>query len=361
VNDADVFRYHEYDFIFYLYNQLLLNGKITIFLNTEGYSCKDGSDIFRILEDFCRHTKYTKENVTIITGNMLETHQFFNIKHDHKSWYEVPLINKWLSRNDISDIWGIDKTSVKIGSFVGGSKWYRLWISGHLYKFHKKSTVQTFHSSLTEDYTFNDSLDPLADDLGFQELVLLSKDVNLIADSASFLKNCPLIYTNDDSAYIKNNQDFAYIKSNNKLHGYPIQFPTNMNILSAYKSVFVDVVQETVVSDETFFLTEKTWRPIIAKKPFIIMSSVYTLHNLQVLGFKTFDNFWDEGYDEYGYVDRVLKILNLIDNISTWSNEKKIKKLTQMRSILDHNYNTFKKLTTEQIYDSIPKYKRWHD
>jgi F0F1-type ATP synthase gamma subunit len=64
----------------------------------------------------------------------------------------------------------------------------------------------------------------------------------------------------------------------------------------------------------------------------------YTLKYLKTFGFKTFDRWWDESYDnETNHHKRITKIFDIIDYI----NSKSIDELTiiysEMTNILEHN------------------------
>ena len=45
------------------------------------------------------------------------------------------------------------------------------------------------------------------------------------------------------------------------------------------------------------FLTEKTFKPIRAGHPFIVVGNDSLLHLLHLLGFETYSQCWDESYD----------------------------------------------------------------
>ena len=70
------------------------------------------------------------------------------------------------------------------------------------------------------------------------------------------------------------------------------------SILAHYNLFGVEVVAETITVGEAFYPTEKTTRPIIARKPFVTYATKNFLKDLRQLGFKTFDSIWDESYDE---------------------------------------------------------------
>jgi len=67
-----------------------------------------------------------------------------------------------------------------------------------------------------------------------------------------------------------------------------------------YNQTNLEIVAETLGHhgrDDTFFITEKTTKPIAMKHPFMVLSSFHFLKNLRALGFRTFSDHLDESYD----------------------------------------------------------------
>jgi hypothetical protein len=65
-----------------------------------------------------------------------------------------------------------------------------------------------------------------------------------------------------------------------------------------YQDCLVNAVLETTCYSTDFpFLTEKTWKPIIHARPFVIFGDTGSLRKLQEEGFLTFAEFCDESYD----------------------------------------------------------------
>ena len=106
-----------------------------------------------------------------------------------------------------------------------------------------------------------------------------------------------------------------------------------------YRSILVDLVVESHVQGTTFFPTEKTVRPMLLKKPFIVFGSANYLDYLHQMGFLTFNDFWDENYDGYERGDRLRKIYQTIDFIASRSTAQLITMYWDMKYILDHNYD----------------------
>ena len=86
-------------------------------------------------------------------------------------------------------------------------------------------------------------------------------------------------------------------------------------------------------------LLEKEAKPIVAKRPFIIVGSKDHLKAFRKLGFKTFSPVIDESYDdEPNKIKRFNMILDAMDKLTEQDPQEVYKKL---QSVLDYNYNHF--------------------
>jgi len=325
--------------VMHLYDCLNNKHSAKLTVVPEGSSL-EGCGLYRYLDAFCKHTGYNKRNISIRTGNMIEKHPEYTIVKDAGAWFELPVIQKWLTNNSVDTG---QHSNLHFGHFIGKSNWNRLWIASALHKNFRDKTFQTYNTGIGTHYLVKN--DGLCDFVGLEDLVKMECDQIDVA--VEFLKTCPQFIPEEIEA-IKNMS--TYIKQDDC---YPIQLPANLNILQYYNNIFVDIVHETFVRDEVCFATEKTWRPILARRPFITMGGRNHLANLRRLGFQTFNEFWDEGYDEYGMQWRVREILKLINTIGLWSPEKLITTLNNMQSVLDHNYDVFMALTHQQIQNTF--------
>ena len=109
---------------------------------------------------------------------------------------------------------------------------------------------------------------------------------------------------------------------------------------SIWKSSFLHVVPETVV--DRVHLTEKIFKPIVLKQPFVLLNGAGALEYLRSYGFKTFSDFWSEEYDTIDNLDqRLQSAADVVNYVGSCS----LKELEQMRDkmkpILEHNYNWF--------------------
>lgn len=88
------------------------------------------------------------------------------------------------------------------------------------------------------------------------------------------------------------------------------------------------------------FLSEKTWKPVAYRHPFIVVSVPRTLELIRSLGYKTFHPIIDESYDtEEDPVRRLKLIANEIERISNLSDEEVTKFVLDIAEIVEHNYN----------------------
>ena len=70
------------------------------------------------------------------------------------------------------------------------------------------------------------------------------------------------------------------------------------------------------------------------------------------MGYKTFDKYWSEEYDNCEhYMDRIDKIQEVLEYISTWSLEKCQEVYLSMEDILVHNFHQLIKL--DRYYNTL--------
>ena len=320
----------------YLYDCATADCDVVIDFCLEG-SCCHANGMYRLLDAFCEHTGYDPNRITIKTANLIEHHDKYNIIRVPQYWYEVDRINVWLAGKTIDTG---TRPVYHFGNFIGRANWSRVWIASLFASKFANTTLQTFNSGLRSHYIVKEHT---CDYLGLEDLI--KQECDILPEVIEFLNTCPRVIP-EDIEYIKTVK--PYIP---QPEYYPIQHPANLNILKEYHKIFVDVVCETRVTGDVFFVTEKTWRCIVARRPFIIVGSQHFLTNLKRLGFKTFDNWWDEGYDDYSPKDRIKEIEKILETISKWSVDDLHATLEEMKSVLDHNYEIFQSLTYQKIKD----------
>lgn len=99
-------------------------------------------------------------------------------------------------------------------------------------------------------------------------------------------------------------------KSADGLQGKVATFTKNpgAGFYEMYKATYFDLIPETYYwHDREFYpnyywwktvdISEKLWRSVINKRPFIVLGNQYVLREFKKLGFKTFPSMFDETYD----------------------------------------------------------------
>lgn len=123
------------------------------------------------------------------------------------------------------------------------------------------------------------------------------------------------------------------------------------------KSLFSVIIESTYRNCGSY-LTQNVFKSIVAKHPFMIVGQRGVIKSLQNLGFKTFDEFIDEKYDnKTHYVRRVDSMVNELVKFAKLNKKDQDKMLTDMEDILNYNhdyfYNGFQNLVNEQIEKEI--------
>lgn len=121
----------------------------------------------------------------------------------------------------------------------------------------------------------------------------------------------------------------------------------DLNISGIQKSA-INIVTETRYTTPLIYISEKTIKPLMCMRPFIIAGPPYTLRLLKKFGFKTFGDFWDESYDdELDHAKRLEMVYNLSKQMTSKNiNELKIM-LLKMKDILEYNREQVLKLPEE--------------
>jgi len=117
-----------------------------------------------------------------------------------------------------------------------------------------------------------------------------------------------------------------------------------------YQNSLVSIVTETNWELPHVTSTEKSFKPFRDKHPFIIVGVNGALKSMRKLGFMTFSEFWDESYDDItDYNQRLLKIIEVCNNIGNWDDEQILDFKRRVKPILEHNYVVLKNSSTAEI------------
>lgn len=132
--------------------------------------------------------------------------------------------------------------------------------------------------------------------------------------------------------------------------------PTFMNITPWTRSVYFELVIEDTESNVPVYLSEKIYRAIYNKMPFIVYGKKGILNILKDLGYKTFDILFDESYDKLGNrEEKAHFIAKEIERFCNFTEAEKHDLIDSVSDIVEHNYkmltdpNNIGKLFTNPI------------
>jgi hypothetical protein len=313
LSPANKFIWNRAEFI-----QFLVDNRgqpISVSTNFEG-PCLTACGVYQLLEQF----EYT--DVMIITSNCLEQHVQYQIK------YYLPFSFFEISTTDYSNYHTWNQKNV-FGCFYNRPLWHRLGIA----------------ALLQHDYADKTLLNIRCNPRDQEQRQLFEVQELFLNSPNSFIKFAQVVDTWPKQ--IEPSDTYTL-----RAHGYNTT-PTSTHtdqLVNYYPNFLIDIVGETWISGRTFFATEKTVRPMLMKKPMIVMGSAGTLMYLRRMGFKTFWEFWDEDYDGYNEKDRYVKIVNLINNLSNKSTQELADMYVRMQPILDHNYNLLMNQTYQREF-----------
>lgn len=133
--------------------------------------------------------------------------------------------------------------------------------------------------------------------------------------------------------------------------GYPNCRETRVKA-EFYSNIGCDVVSETVFNYPHPFLSEKTFRPILCKRMFIVLGSPNTLSLLHSNGFNTFNDFIDEKYDKIlDPIKRFNAVVEEVHKLCDRPTKEIVDYLIHIEPRLIQNHNTLKDLQNKEIKD----------
>jgi hypothetical protein len=125
--------------------------------------------------------------------------------------------------------------------------------------------------------------------------------------------------------------------------GNLVQFGDMMTSIShivpidIYQKTCYSIVAETYWNLDFVLLSEKTIKPLIAKRLFIVFGGGGYLAHLHRLGFQTFDSVIDESYDLEP--DDITRWTRAFEQVEYLCNQPQEVILQKIQPILEHNYN----------------------
>ena len=106
--------------------------------------------------------------------------------------------------------------------------------------------------------------------------------------------------------------------------------------VNVYNQTAYSVIAETCFHDNFAFYTEKTSKPIIAQRLFVMFAGQRYLANLRRLGFQTFETIIDESYDQES--DALIRWRLAWEQMCWLAQQPQSEILERARPIVEHNF-----------------------
>ena len=275
----------------------------------------NSNGLYNLLDNICEKFNFDPSKIIIVTANPYETSDRYQIRHCRPAWINPTIKQYFLA--------GFDRTQFEnkknfkqylFGSFNNRPTWYRLCLVKHLIK-NSISSIVSCNTSWDENSPNRIPFDDLATHVSPSEYF----------EVMELIKQCPIQLP---CGPIASKQKYYY------------EFEKTLtSLMPLYNDFFVDLIGVTFTVGDTFYLDEKEVRPILCMTPFIIYGTNGHLESMRGHGFKTFNQWWDESYDQYSGYKRIQKIYKVIDYLSVKSSEELQQIYQDMLPTLQHNYN----------------------
>ena len=184
-----------------------------------------------------------------------------------------------------------------------------------------------------------------------------SRDIdfdNWIDHTKNICRSFNINLSDDQLANLYDSLPF-YLDSEN-LHRFPVEDDI-FDTASWYEKTWVSLVSETNFENNIIHMTEKTIKPILFKQPFIIFGPPKTLEALKSYGIRTFNDFWDESYDQEKDVrKRYEAVMKLCKEVAQWDEQKLKKFYDDSKMILERNYQVMKNLNQKDLNRFVKRY-----
>ena len=296
----------------------MVNGSPTILLDTNGEGpCATSLGLYTLLDNLCLRFGYNKQSITLQTCNLAEHHSEYNVSLVPQVMY-LNSARRYLTP-DTKKNWNTIK---HFGHFIGHGNLHRLSTASTLHKEYADKTVQTYHCNPTDPYHRSF--------IGLEEMMFNGSTSEEIDAAIELIKQSPI--------------------TQDSINEYPILNPVTLNITKLYPTFFVEVVNLTYWSGDTFYLDEKIWRPILMRTPFIVQGPQHFIPRLRKLGFRTFFDYWDEGYSQDPASCHTPAIHTILQDLASKTTVELQNMYSSMADSLEHNYNLFRTITKSQLY-----------
>ena len=287
-----------------------------LFYYTEGDN--PNPEIYNSLDRMQQKHGYDKDNIRFAIGN-------YKLKNEHPFIYfpDMELYYRYLQviENKFVKKQNIHKPrDKKFTCLIRADKIWRKIFASYLYQL---DLLQHGYFSYT-NYKYDTSVSGVNDIDSW-----LNYDETLYENIASFSLRLP--YRCDDLSDSEHN--------NHKL--------VNHNF---YTNSYFNFVVETLFSNDTIVLSEKTFKPILNLQPFVLIGNPGSLQLLRDLGYRTFEEVIKQDYDKViDHKDRMSSVLKVCYDLCKLSHQHHLRIQDIIKDIVAYNQRHFLKPKVDRI------------
>jgi len=282
-------------------------------------------DAFRKLHDNLDHYRIPSNKLIFSTSNLIEQYNY----------------NSWCSTNNVAESKRFHIVALPFFACATQHNKFFDWAENVLYQDHLnyKSTypIKLFNCLNRMQRTHRAPFVAMLNYFGLVDSNIVSHNKLKQPLSVSNWPDHPA-FKDPNFTSIKNKLPLTY-----DMEDFSVNYAQNFN-KKIYLNTYLSVISESLYEDgnPTVFFSEKIFKPIRAYHPFIIICHKYGLHWLRKLGFKTFDKWWDESYDEEADpVKRMEMICTVLKKLEKLSAQDWYSLYNDMEEVLTHNYKHF--------------------
>jgi hypothetical protein len=130
-------------------------------------------------------------------------------------------------------------------------------------------------------------------------------------------------------------------------HGHKMSLSQVVPI-EIYNQTAYSLVAETNFNNDFVFFTEKTVKPMLAKRLFIMLGHRHALQRLRNLGFRTFGDIIDESYDEVEGTNQRFELA--LEQLRVLCSMPQQEILNKCKNIVEYNYNHLINIDWYELY-----------
>jgi len=284
------------------------------------------------------------------TLSQLDTTQFGFIILSDIEFESVCNIRAWAQRNKIINYVLATGGQIANDMFDPNSMVYRPWWAYNLLKHNEYQDTNSNQKTFIFDALLG-ARRPHRDYvmLALQQYNLVNKAIATYRDV--FTTGAIVDHQTEEFSKIFSDQQLLYpYVSPNLNPNWEVKEQIEKNISpyvpwKIYQQTQYTILTETIGTGNCFFLSEKTTKPLYARRLFVAFSNANYLKGLHRLGFETFSSVLDESYDNnmldfYRFRQATEQLLYL-------SNQNYQTVYQKIKPIVDHNHNRLFELQVE--------------